>query len=149
MDQYVNIVLQLSQDVIGQKWGLLVVALAGLTVQLLSQESRFPISMPASWNTDRWKPVAVLVAGTVYTELAAVLVDHTMTWQQAVVAGVKTSMWTYGLFALVIKAAFKGNVPKALRWIAMMLPDPKEPPAPPPDLPVSPSAAQIGIHKKG
>lgn len=101
------------------------VLLSGWAVMLVSRDSRFPISLPASWDNDRWKPVAVVLVGQLQSSLLAVATG--MNWKAAVLVGLKTAMWTFGLYSLVIKAIFGNKVPKLLLWLAAALPKPQTP----------------------
>lgn len=132
----------LLQDLTGHRWLPAIALLSSYVVMLLSNDSRFPISMPSWWNEDRWKPVAVLVASQVQAAIVAfmpaALGGGGMDWKHVVILGLRSAMWSLGLWALVAKAIYKDHLPKWLLWLAMMLPKPQDPaaqitpPTPPP-----------------
>lgn len=121
-------ILQIIEDATGSKWGPLMILVSGWIVQLLSDDSRFPISLPKSWDSNVWKPVAVVVASTVQAVIAGIIQKH-VDPVHAILMGLQTAMWTLGLWSLVIKAAFGGKVPTWLNYLALILP-----PAPTPTL---------------
>jgi hypothetical protein len=123
------------QDAVGHKWMALAVVLATYLPAILQGKSAFPISVPASWNENRWKPVVVIVV----CEAAAVVlaVSYGETWQHAVFVGLKASIWTMGLWAVVVKAIFKDHPPKWLEAIAFVF----TPPVPKATLDSQPPAA--------
>jgi hypothetical protein len=121
------------QDAVGHKWMAFAVVLATYLPAILQGKSAFPISVPASWNENRWKPVVVIVV----CEASAVVlaVNYGETWQHAAFVGLKAAIWTMGLWAVVVKAIFKDNPPKWLEAIAFVFTPPKPkigsvPPAP-------------------
>ena len=119
-------ILQLIEDATGSKWGLLMIAVSGWVVQLLTEDSSFPISLPKAWNSNVWKPVAVVLASAVQAVVVSVFQEH-VDPVQAVLLGLKTAMWTMGLWALVIKAACGGKVPVWMNYLALILPTPPPP----------------------
>ncbi len=112
-------ILQLIEDAVGSKWGPIMILLSGWVVQILSEDSKFPISLPASWNQNVWKPVVVVLASTAQAIVVSHFEKH-MDWVHAVLLALRTSMWTMGLWALVIKAACGGKVPWWANWLAFI-----------------------------
>ena len=119
-------ILQLIEDATGSKWGLLMIAVSGWVVQLLTEDSSFPISLPKAWNSNIWKPVAVVLASTAQ----AIFVSHfqkDVDWTHAILLGLRTAMWTMGLWALIVKAAYNGKPPWWANYLAFIFPDPTLP----------------------
>ncbi len=106
------------------EWVPAIAIVSSYVVMLLDQDSRFPVSLPANWNDNRWKPAAVLVAANV--QAAIVALGTGMPPWQVVALGFQSTLFSYGLWALVVKAIYGGNVPKWLLWVSMALPKPKE-----------------------
>jgi len=121
----------LVKDLTGHQWVPAIALVSSYVVMLLSNDSRFPISMPSWWNEDRWKPVAVLVASQVQACIVAFMPASMggggMDWGHVVLLGFKSAVWSLGLWALVAKAVYKDHLPKWLLWLAAALPDPKDP----------------------
>jgi hypothetical protein len=123
-------VLQLLQDTMGSRWGPLMVLISSWIVQLLTQDSRFPISLPASWNTNLWKPVAVLITSVAQSVVLSIVQGHSDPLH-AVLLGLQTAVWTLGLWALVIKAIYNGKPPAWTNYLALIFPTPQPLPTPP------------------
>jgi len=117
-------ILQLVEDAVGSKWGPIMMLVSGWVVQILTQDSKFPIQMPASWNQNVWKPVVVVLASMVQAILVSHFEKH-MDWAHAVLLGLRTAMWTMGLWALIVKAAWGGKPPAWVNWIAFIATPPK------------------------
>ena len=117
-------ILQLVEDAVGSKWGPIMMLVSGWVVQILTQDSKFPIQMPASWNQNVWKPVVVVLASMVQAILVSHFEKH-MDWTHAVLLGLRTAMWTMGLWALIVKAAWGGKPPKWVNWFAFIATPPK------------------------
>jgi len=100
---------------IAHKWMALAIVTIGYLTRLSKDDSRFPVTIPS-----RWRPVVPLVLGQVYAALVAS--QGGMPWKQAVMVGLTTSVWTLGLYALVIGALFNGNEPQWLKTLALVLP---------------------------
>jgi hypothetical protein len=112
----INTILQAIADVTGQKWLPLAVLIVGWLTTMLGDTSKFPINIP-----DRWKPVIVIVLGQVYAVLQAVTGGASA--GKAIWNGLLTSFVTMGMFDVVIKAIFQGNLPKWLAWLALIDPN--------------------------
>jgi hypothetical protein len=117
-------ILQIVEDAVGSKWGPIMILLSGWIVQILTQDSKFPIQMPASWNQNVWKPVVVLLASMFQAIIASHFEKH-MDWVHAVLLGLRTSVWTLGLWALIVKAAWNGQPPKWVNWLAFIATPPQ------------------------
>jgi hypothetical protein len=117
-------ILQLVEDAVGSKWGPIMMLVSGWVVQILTQDSKFPIQMPASWNQNVWKPVVVVLASMVQAILVSHFEKH-MDWAHAVLLGLRTAMWTMGLWALIVKAAWGGKPPAWVNWFAFIATPPK------------------------
>lgn len=117
----IQMIIAVIKDVTGHQWGLLMVLVSGWVVQLLTQDSKFPISLPASWNTNVWKPVAVVLASETQAVVWSVVHDHVAVWV-AVVTGFKVAMSTLGLWSLVIKAIYDGKPPEWMNELALIFP---------------------------
>jgi hypothetical protein len=109
-------IMQLVDDFTGHKWLPAAVVLIGWLTTLLSDTSKFPITIP-----DRWKPMAVLILGQVYATVQAVAGG--VTWPHAVWGGLVAAFGTMGLFDVVVKAIFQGQLPKWLQWLAAIDPN--------------------------
>jgi hypothetical protein len=48
-----------------------------------------------------------------------------MDWAHAVLLGLRTAMWTMGLWALIVKAAWGGKPPAWVNWFAFIATPPK------------------------
>lgn len=118
--QVLTVVGPAVRDLMGHEWVPAMVLLSTWGVALLSRDSRFPISLPASWDDNRWKPVAIVVAGQVQAGVLAV--THGIPAMQAVGIGFRTAMWSLGLWALVVKAIYKDKLPNWLLWLSVALP---------------------------
>ncbi|MGA7123699.1 MAG: hypothetical protein WBY94_26580 [Polyangiaceae bacterium] len=127
---------QASTDVTGHQWVPLMALLSTWIVQLLSRDSRFPITLPASWEDNRWKPVAIVIV----SQVQAVAVAHMggQSWHDAVILGLHTAMWSMGLWSLTVKAVWNDKAPAWVKWLAMSVPTPpsaslpgRNPPDPP------------------
>lgn len=116
--------LQLIKDATGSKWGPLMILVSSWVVQLLTQDSKFPISLPAKWNSNVWKPVVVLLASTAQAIVVSIIQQH-VDPVHAILLGLRTAMWTLGLWALVIKAIYNGKPPKWMDYLAFILPKPQ------------------------
>ena len=119
-------VLQIIQDATGSKWGPLMILVSGWVVQLLSEDSSFPISLPTSWNSNVWKPVTVVVASTVQAVVLSIVQGHTDP-VHAILLGLRTAMWSMGIWALFIKAIYNGKPPQWLNYLSLILPEPTVP----------------------
>jgi hypothetical protein len=117
----VDMLAQVLGDVTGHRWMPLAVLLSGWLVMLLRRDSRFPVSIPDRWSSNRWKPVVVLLASAAYGGLALML-DPAVHWQDALVLSVRSAVFTLGLYAVVIKAAFGDKVPAWLQRLALIFP---------------------------
>jgi hypothetical protein len=118
----------------GHEWLLAISLVSSYVVMLLDRDSKFPISLPAHWDENRWKPVAVLVACEVQAVALAVLPaaqgGSGLPLEAALAMGVKAAMWSFGLWALVAKAVYKDKLPRWLLWLSMALPEPQPLPKP-------------------
>ena len=114
---------QVVEAATGSKWGVLMILLSSWVVQLLSQDSKFPISLPKSWGSNQWKPVAVLVASMVQAILAGIIQKH-LDPVHAILMGLRTTVWTLGGWALLIKAIYDGKPPKWMDYLALIFPEP-------------------------
>ena len=119
-------ILQIFEDATGSKWGPLMILVSGWIVQLLSEDSSFPISLPASWNSNVWKPVTVVVASTLQAGVLSVVQGHTDP-VHAILLGLRTAMWSMGIWALFIKAIYNGKPPQWLNYLSLILPAPAAP----------------------
>src|SRR5580658_5868545 len=119
-------VLQIFQEATGSQWGPLMILISGWVVQLLSRDSKFPVSLPSSWDSNQWKPAVVVVASMVQAILVSILQKH-VDPLNAVLLGLRTAMWTFGLWALIVKAAWNGKPPAWVNWCAAILPTPTVP----------------------
>lgn len=106
-------ILAFVADFQGHKWLPLAVLLIGYLTTLMSDTSKFPINIP-----DRWKPVLVVGLGQVYAVLTAASGGDT--WSHAVWSGAVAAFGTMGLFDLLVRAIFNGNLPKWLAWLAVI-----------------------------
>ena len=116
-------ILQLFQDATGSQWGPLMALVSGWVVQLLSQDSKFPISLPASWSTNLWKPVAIVIASEAQAVILSIVQGHSDS-VHAILLGLRTAMWSMGVWALVIKAAYNGKPPQWLNYLSFIFPAP-------------------------
>jgi hypothetical protein len=135
-------ILQLLTDAMGNHWGPLMVLISSWAVQLLTQASSFPISLPASWNTNVWKPVVVVIVSVAQGVIVSIVQGHSDP-VHAVLLGLQTAMWTMGLWALTIKAIYNGKPPQWLNYLSLIFPTPQ--PLPPP-LPVSRTATTLSAE---
>lgn len=101
--------------IVTMKWLPLAIIVIGYLTRLLTDESKFPISVPA-----RWRPVVVVVLGQLYGCL--MLVQEGSTWKSVVVTGLVTSFVTMGLFDLLVKAIFNGQPPWWIDILALIFP---------------------------
>jgi len=122
---------------IAHKWMALAVAVTGYLARLSKDDSRFPVSIPS-----RYRPVLVLVLGQGYAVLQAT--QNGMPWQEAIKMGLTTSVWTLGLYSLVIKALFNGTEPAWMKTLALVFPAPPSP-APTPAPTPAPSQADVPV----
>lgn len=93
------------------------VIVIGYLTRLTSDMSKFPINVPTDYQ-----PVVVVVLGQVYAAIVAV--SGGASWKDAVISGLATSLFTMGLFDLVIKAIFKGKEPAWLARLALIFHSP-------------------------
>jgi hypothetical protein len=119
-------ILQIFQDATGSKWGPLMILVSGWVVQLLSEDSKFPVSLPARWNSNVWKPVTVVVASMVQATVVSIVRGHTDP-VHAILLGLRTAMWSMGIWALFIKAIYNGKPPQWLNYLSLILPEPTVP----------------------
>ena len=119
-------ILQLLHDAMGSEWGPLMALLSGWIVQLLSEDSSFPISLPSSWNTNVWKPVAIVLASEAQAVVVSIVQGHTDP-VHTILLGLRTAMWSMGVWALVIKAIYNGKPPQWLNYLSFILPAPTVP----------------------
>lgn len=110
----------------GRKWLPLIVLLIGWATRLLSDKSRFPVSVPT-----RWQPVIVLALSTLYATGTAVVSGAS--WRDAAVHAFVVACVTMGAFDLLVKAVFDGKEPTWLGWIALVFPKPAGTGTPPTD----------------
>ena len=118
--------LQLLHDAMGSEWGPLMALLSGWIVQLLSEDSSFPISLPSSWNTNVWKPAAIVLASETQAVVVSIVQGHTDP-VHTILLGLRTAMWSMGVWALVIKAIYNGKPPQWLNRLSLILPAPTAP----------------------
>jgi len=116
-------ILQLLHDAMGSEWGPLMALLSGWIVQLLSEDSSFPISLPSSWNTNVWKPVAIVLASEAQAVVVSIVQGHTDP-VHTILLGLRTAMWSMGVWALVIKAIYNGKPPNWLNYLSLIFPVP-------------------------
>jgi hypothetical protein len=135
-------ILQIFEDATGSKWGPLMILVSGWIVQLLSEDSSFPISLPASWNSNVWKPVTVVVASTLQAGVLSVVQGHTDP-VHAILLGLRTAMWSMGIWALFIKAIYNGKPPQWLNYLSFILPAPATPTPSVPDATVDREAVTL------
>jgi len=104
----------------------LAVVLIGWSVQMLGPDSKFPLTIPLIAGRDP-KPLIVAVLSMAYAVVVAV--SGGSSWADALKHGALTGLLTMGLFDLVVKFAFNGNVPAWLNALALIFPK-KDPPPP-------------------
>lgn len=123
-------ILQIIEEATGSKWGPLMALVAGWIVQLLSEDSSFPISLPKSWNSNVWKPVAIVLASEMQAVVVSIVQGHTDP-VHTILLGLRTAMWSMGVWSLTIKAIYNGKPPQWLNTLALIFPEPTGlPPAP-------------------
>lgn len=105
----------LIDAILHMKWLPLAIIVIGYLTRLLTDESKFPVSVPA-----RWRPVVVVVLGQLYGCL--MLAENGATWKTVVVTGLVTSFVTMGLFDLLVKAVFNGQPPWWVDVLALIFP---------------------------
>lgn len=105
------------------EWLPAIALVSSYSVMLLDGDSRFPISLPRVWNENRWKPVVVLVVSVFQAGVLAV--SNGMSPGEALALGFKAAFFSFGLWAVVVKAIYGGAVPKWLLWVSMALPKPR------------------------
>lgn len=110
-----NSIMQALTLAMGHQWMPLAVLVVGWLVMACSDTSKLPISIP-----DRFKPLLVLVLGQVYAVLEAV--QGGSAWQAAVWHGLVVAFTTMGLFDVLVKAIFNGNLPTWLQWVTLIDP---------------------------
>ena len=110
-------ILQLLHDAMGSAWGPLMVLISGWLVQLLSDDSKFPISMPKAWDSNQWKPAVVVIASVVQGIVVSIIQGHTDPLH-AVLLGLRTAVWTLGLWSLIVKAIWNGKPPAWVNWFS-------------------------------
>lgn len=111
---YDNVMLMI-QDFTGHQWIPLAILVVGWLTSMFSDVSNFPVNIP-----DRWKPVVVIVLGQAYAVLEAI--QGGSAWKTAVTHGLVVSFTTMGLFDLLVKAVFNGNIPSWLQVVSLFNP---------------------------
>jgi hypothetical protein len=122
MDQ--DTLLKIIELGTGHKWLLLAIFVISWITSLTNDWSRFPITV-----SKRLQPVIVAGLGIAYGVLT--MVQGGETWLGALQATLIASGGAYGLFAIVIKAIYNGDVPKWLGILSLAKKDDDEPPSPP------------------
>lgn len=135
-----SLLAQLYGLVVGHQWLPIVALVIGWMVAMLSSNSKFPFSVPDSWNPNRWKPVAVVVLTAAFYGLEWSIGG--MPWEKAVASGVRAVFFTLGGYAVFTKAIFGGNVPQWLQVLALIFP-PKPALAPRVPVFVEPSSDKV------
>ncbi len=107
----------------GGTWTAIGMALLLWLWHACSDWSRIPLDKA-------WRPVAMVVVGVAYGSIQSIAAGQDA--KTAIAHGVSMAVFSYGLGALVLEAAFKGKLPPWLATILALFPVPTEPPPPPP-----------------
>lgn len=97
---------------------VIAIVVVGWLTRMTSDMSKFPVTIPK-----RWAPVVPIVLGQGYAALEAVAAGTV--WKSAVLDGLTVSLFTMGLFDLVVKAIWQGSEPKWIAALALIFPQPK------------------------
>lgn len=116
---------QLVSFILEKKWLALAILVIGYITRLLSDDSKFPVSVPA-----RFHPLVVTVLGQVLGAL--MMIQGGASWKVAVLTGLAVSFCTMGLFDLLVKAIFNGSPPWWIDILALVFPKSSGGKLPPP-----------------
>lgn len=103
--------------------------LIGYLTYLLSDQSKFPLTIDTNARWLRWlngrdpKPVVVCLLGVTYGILADREAGHT--WLDSLKLGLMAGVMTMGLFDVIVKFGFNGNVPMILKQLLLLFPKPQ------------------------